>query len=139
MNQQLIDWVQNGIQSATVTWAETFARDLASRRVVPAQGRDREKTIKPMSTTQLRKFFGEIKRIQAIGFNTSDAKDDVLMLKPKLAYAVGRDKGETKIKDFYDKMSIALDAIDLQNEKHFKNFVKIFESIVAYHKAAGGE
>jgi CRISPR-associated protein Csm2 len=138
MNQDLIKWVQNGIKPETVTWAESFAKELASsKKIKDKKGYD--KTIKPMSTTQLRKFFGEIKRIQAIGFNTPDAKDDVLMLKPKLAYAVGRDKDETRLREFYDKMLVALDAIDLQNEKHFKNFVKIFESIVAYHKAAGGE
>lgn len=135
---ELQEWVQNGIKVETITWAEAFANDLARSTRVPGD-RGRDRNIKPMSTSQLRKFFGEIKRIQAMGFDSTDAKDDVLMLKPKLAYAVGRDKGETKLDMFYQKMSIALDAIDLQNEKHFNNFIKIFEAVVAYHKAAGGE
>ncbi len=131
-------WVQTGIKPESITWAEAFAKDLAiSKKFKDNRGYD--KTIKPMSTTQLRKFFGEIKRIQAMGFESDDAKDDVLMLKPKLAYAVGRDKGESKLGEFYTQMSIALDAIDIKNEKHFNNFVKIFEAVVAYHKAAGGE
>lgn len=135
---ELRTWVQGGITKDTIEWAEIFAKDLAKSKSVSSD-RGRDKIIKPMSTTQLRKFFGEIKRIQAMGFDNPDAKDDVLMLKPKLAYAVGRDKGETKLGDFYKQMSIALDAIDIQNTKHFNNFIKIFEAVVAYHKAAGGE
>lgn len=84
-----------------------------------------------LTTNQLRKFFGEIKRQQMQGFN----KTDFVLLKPKLAYAVGRTKNKNaKIVDFYRVMSDAIDKV--QNEQHFKNFIKIFEAIVAYHKAA---
>jgi CRISPR type III-A-associated protein Csm2 len=51
-----------------------------------------------------------------------------------LAYAVGRTKGKSKIKDFYEVMCVAIDSVT--QEEHFKNFIKIFEAIVAYHKAA---
>lgn len=65
------------------------------------------------------------------------------MLKPMLAYAVGRDKKKTKTKEFGEEMSKGIDAIRLEDEVHakndFKNFLKIFEAIVAYHKFYGGE
>jgi len=83
-----------------------------------------------LTTNQLRKFFGEVKRQQMKGYNETD----FVLLKPKLAYAVGRAKGKSKITDFYEIMSIAID--EVKSEAHFKNFIKIFEAIVAYHKAA---
>ena len=136
MNDLKTVWITNGIEPETIKWAEEFANDLAKERKEFINGK--EKKISAMSTSQLRKFFGEIKRIQALDFDKSEVKDDILMLKPKLAYAAGRDEGKSKIGDFYKKMSIGLDAIEPKNKEHFRNFVKIFEAIVAYHKAAGG-
>ena len=86
--------------------------------------------LKKMTTTQLRRFFGEVKRQQLQGYNRAQ----FVLLKPKLAYAVGRDKGKTKIKDFYSVMSKAIDLV--QNEDSFNRFVQVFEAIVAFHKAA---
>ena len=66
-----------------------------------------------------------------VGYNETD----FVLLKPKLAYAVGRAKEkDAKIKDFYLVMSNAIDLV--HNEQQFKNFIKVFEAIVAYHKAA---
>lgn len=84
-----------------------------------------------LTTNQLRKFFGEVKRQQMSGYDQTD----FVLLKPKLAYAVGRAKQkDSKIKDFYLVISDAIDKV--KDEQHFKNFIKIFEAIVAYHKAA---
>ena len=94
----------------------------------------REKTFvtsAKLTTNQLRKFFGEVKRQQMEGFNETD----FILLKPKLAYAVGRAKDpKAKINDFYLVIANAIDRV--KNEKQFKNFIQIFEAIVAYHKAA---
>jgi CRISPR type III-A-associated protein Csm2 len=83
-----------------------------------------------LTTNQLRKFFGEVKRQQMEGYNPTD----FVLLKPKLAYAVGRTKEKSKIEDFYLVIAHAIDQV--KTEDHFKNFIKIFEAIVAYHKAA---
>ena len=88
-----------------------------------------------LSTSQIRKFFGAIKRIQA-GFE--EHKHEILLLEPKLAYAVGRDEGKTKINDFYKALSPLIKDIN-QDKKKFNNFVSIVEAIVAYHKAKGGK
>lgn len=84
-----------------------------------------------MSTTQLRRFYGEVKRIQLNGYDSTEVK----LLKPKLAYAVGRNKRESKIKDFYNIISVAIDNIN--DESSFVSFIKMFEAIVAYHKLYG--
>lgn len=84
-----------------------------------------------LTTNQLRKFFGEVKRQQMSGYNETD----FVLLKPKLAYAVGRAKDpKAKINDFYHVISSAIDQV--YDEESFKRFIKIFEAIVAYHKAA---
>ena len=69
---------------------------------------------------------------------------EFVMLKPKLAYAVGRAKQNgkkeifQKIEDFYFVMADAIDKVlnSANKDKAFKNFVTAFEAIVAYHKAA---
>lgn len=95
-------------------------------------GRDK---VGKLSTSQIRKFFGSIKRIQA-SFDKS--KNEILLLEPKLAYAMGRDKGKSKIKDLYPLLSPMIRDIQ-ENKDKFQNFVNVLEAIVAYHKAAGGE
>lgn len=90
---------------------------------------------KQVSTSQIRKVFGSIKRIQA---NFKKSKGEILLLEPKLAYAVGRDKKNTKIKDFYDLLKPLIREVN-EDKARFHNFVNVFECIVAYHKAAGGK
>ena len=109
------------VTKVTVQFADDFGRYLG-------EGGNK------LTTSQLRKFFGEVKRQQLQGYNATD----FVLLKPKLAYAVGRSKSNksnpNKIVDFYDVMSRAIDLVE--NDKHFKNFIKVFEAIVAYHKVA---
>ncbi|PWJ57827.1 CRISPR type III-A-associated protein Csm2 [Dyadobacter jejuensis] len=94
-----------------------------------------------VSTSQIRKIFGSIKQIQA-GFEKS--KGEIILLEPKLAYAVGRDydkksnTNKTKIKEFYELLSPLIREIN-EDKTRFQNFVNVLESIVAYHKAAGGQ
>ena len=92
-----------------------------------------------VSTSQIRKLFGSIKRIQA-GFEKS--KGEIILLEPKLAYAVGRDKkggsNKTKIDELFRLLSPLIREIK-EDKLRFQNFVNVLESIVAYHKAAGGE
>lgn len=111
------------ITSATVEFAEEFGKYLGTT------DKDSYPKVEKMSSTQLRKFFGEVKRQQLNGYKDSD----FILLKPKLAYAVGRDKGKTKISDFYKVLSQAIDLVT--NQEEFNRFISIFESIIAYHKA----
>ena len=117
----------NGITNNTVRFAEKFG-DYLSRGA---------KNV-PLTTSQLRRFFGEVKRQQMKGYD----KRDFVMLKPKLAYAAGRakkpDNGNPKIYIFYNVMVSAIDEVERCSKKDeaFKNFISFFEAIVAYHKAA---
>ncbi len=123
-------WVHKPVTQEVINWCEEFGKYLTKK----VERKDNNgKEIKAMTTTQLRKFFGEVKRIEMNGFNLSE----FIMLNPLLAYATGREKEETKLKDFQKQMSIAIR--EVKDEKDFKNFVNIFEAIVAYHKCYGGK
>lgn len=132
------DWIQQSTSPEMVKWADSFGKFLSQK------GTDRESEIKQLTTSQLRKFFGEMRRIQA---DFEFAKSDIPMLKPKLAYSVGRSykakfrRAETKIQEFFDEISTGLSYIrsDANFEADFNNFVKVVEAIVAYHKYHGGE
>lgn len=122
--------IQNKVTDVTVQFAENFGKYLA------VDDYDSE----PLTTSQLRKFFGEVKRQQMMGFNETE----FTMLKPKLAYAVGRAKQNgkknkaQKIEDFFIVIADAIDKVLSSSDraKAFKNFITAFEAIVAYHKAA---
>lgn len=137
ITQNGTSWIQNqeGLPQSAIDWAKLFATSLATDDV----GRDSQKK---MSTSQLRKFFGELKKIQAAGFTNS--KTSFLMLKPQIAYAVGRDFNErhnpkTKIGSFYKAFGFLIDDQKVLQKDHFKNFVHLLEAVVAYHKVAEHE
>lgn len=121
--------IQEKVTAVTVQFAERFGSYLA----------EKEEQAEPLTTSQLRKFFGEVKRQQMIGYDDTE----FVMLKPKLAYAVGRAKQNgrkgkyQKIEDFYLVMADAIDKVETSSDKPkaFKNFITAFEAIVAYHKA----
>ena len=122
--------IQEKVTDVTVQFAEKFGNYLA----------EKEDQAEPLTTSQLRKFFGEVKRQQMTGYDDTE----FVMLKPKLAYAVGRAKQNgrkgkyQKIEDFYSVMADAIDKVEASTDKSkaFKNFITAFEAIVAYHKSA---
>ena len=121
------EWMYAPITSEVVEWTESFGKFLC-------EGKD------ALTTSQLRKFFGEVKRIQVnLDKKTDECKTRLVMLKPMLAYAVGRAKNG-KIEDFQKQVSIAVDAVLMGKDfkSDFKNFANFLESVVAYHKLYGG-
>ena len=88
------------------------------------------KLARNLKTSQIRKVYSAVKKIQMEGFN----RNELIMLKPKLAYAAAR---KSEVGDLRDTLTKAINEVD--NEEKFKNFVNFFEAILAYHKAFGGE
>lgn len=131
-----IELLTSGIKELSAL--EQLGKDLArkeSESIGDQRNQNRTRTIEAMSTSQIRRFFGAVKRIQA---DFDNLKGEIILLEPKLAYAVGRDENKSKIKKFYQEISPLLKAIN-EDEKKFKNFVSIVEAIVAYHKVHGGK
>jgi CRISPR-associated protein Csm2 len=130
------DWIQQGITPDVADWAKSFGEFLCD--LVPNAGQMKAGK-KALTTSQLRRFFGEVKRIET---DFDKYQSDAYMLRPALAYAIGRDTNGTKIKQLGEELNKGLNAIRYGTsmaKSDFSNFVKVFESIVAYHKFYGGK
>lgn len=135
-------WFQEKVSNETVEYAEVFAKHLVEEEKIPNSS---SYVVLPLTTSQLRKFFGAMKSIQmdfsVNGYNESE----FVMLKPKLAYAVGRVRQKNskskarRIEDFAEVITFAMDIVNRSKEKDiaFRNFISFFEAIVAYHKRYG--
>ena len=96
-----------------------------------------------LKTGQIRNFYSSIIQMRTqLALNedkvSEELKRDLTMLKPKIAYAAGR---QTAVRaTFYPFVKGALDGIEKSqyNVNGIKNFFQLIESIIAYHKFYGG-
>ena len=89
---------------------------------------------KGLTASKIRSVYGEIKRIQMKKFE--EEQTAFYLLKPKVAYTVGRDKNIDGLKMFKFVFDDSFDCVT--ENRHYINFCNIMEAIVAYHKAYGG-
>lgn len=121
------NWITDKLDEDAIKFAEDFGEQLKKDN---------------LTTSQIRNFFGEVRRIQMRGIEKE--KSAFLLLKPKLAYATKR-KGGIGAENFKKVMEQAHNAVmDARNngdefKKRFKNYVDFLEAILAFHKAHGGE
>ncbi len=92
-----------------------------------------------MKFTQIRKFFGQIKKIEATKIKGKNSDDKVSMadfylLMPELAYGVGR---KVVSREFYDVMKICLSGNKIQTVADFRKFIDLLTAVIAYHKMEG--
>jgi len=88
-----------------------------------------------LTTSQIRNIYGMVKKMEMQGYERSKA--DLILLKPKLAYAANRPQAKQGTKDLRRVLTDAIDCVT--DEETFERFVDFFEAILAYHRAAGGE
>ena len=93
--------------------------------------------VKDIKTTQLRKFFSEIKKnereLKEKGWKSIEGS--FYMMRPNLAYA----KARKLVPDpFFKLMNACMKQVDKgdeeQKKENYKRFVQFLEAIVAYHK-----
>ncbi len=90
-----------------------------------------------LETNQVRKFLDAVNRLKADLAEKEDfskVETEVVLLKPKLAYAAARQKAA---KPLSKVMSAAIDKV--HSREDFERLVQLIESIIAYHKAEGGK
>ncbi len=95
-----------------------------------------KKLAQNLKTNQVRKFLDAVNRLKAQPEKEKDfeeIKSGVQLLRPQLAYAAARQKGAV---DLRLVMEAAINRIN--EAEDFTRFVQLTESIIAYHKAAGG-
>ena len=113
-----------------------------------------EKALTKVSSTQLRRFFNKIKRLETKSILNKETQNDFYMLLPELAYALGKispkaeheKKAMEQLKKLMEKAHDCLskkmeNRSDGDKEKQeeeikkcFKNFVRLMEATLAYHK-----
>jgi CRISPR-associated protein Csm2 len=90
-----------------------------------------------LKTNQVRKFLDAVNQIKAVlpeDNDFSEIETDIVLLKPKLAYAAAR---QSAAKPLSDVMSAAIEKVWSIDD--FQRLVQFLESTIAYHKAAGGK
>ncbi|MFN3740317.1 MAG: type III-A CRISPR-associated protein Csm2 [Thermodesulfovibrionales bacterium] len=92
---------------------------------------------KDLKTTQIRRFLDGVRRIDVQTDKGKNFNSDlVILLKPKLAYAAGRDM--KKIKPLMDVLEPAITA-GAKTYEDFKRLLALIEGIIAYHRFHGGK
>ncbi len=122
LQNQTIDhvWITNKADEAMIDFSDEAGKYMAKNG---------------LTNSKIRSIYGEIKRIQMGDFEKEKAS--FLLLRPKVAYALGRDdknKGLELFKLIFDETSKKV-----VDQKSFVNFCNLFESILAFHKSYGGK
>ncbi len=88
-----------------------------------------------LKTSQVRRFLDGVRRID-IHFDRGRSfnRDSIILLKPKLAYAAGR---QSSVKPLMDILEPAISA-STDSYESFKKLLALIEGIMAYHKFHGG-
>ncbi len=98
---------------------------------------------KKLTTSQIRNIFGEVRSIeQEVGLEEKtlplNVQRRLLMLKPKMAYQVGRFGNNDALSALVKTLSDAINLIG-NDVRRFHTFVDLFEAILAYHRRYGGK
>lgn len=133
----LADAVTRGIDAGFISKAESFGTRIKEEN---------------LSTSQIRDFFGSIKKMEqrsAMEYSKDPDKlsfstEELLLLKPRLAYAAKRHSRDRGVSTLANALGLAIDLVieaDDSREKNerFRRFCQGFEAILAYHRAAGGK
>ncbi|MBE7546934.1 MAG: type III-A CRISPR-associated protein Csm2 [Planctomycetia bacterium] len=118
----------NGLETLSKLVAENYALEGGiANRIAEKKGN--------MKFTQIRKFFGHIKKIEKTIKDKEDNEpidmEELYLLMPELAYGYGR---EVISKDFYDVMKICIATNKIKKVIDFKRFVELLSAVIAYHK-----
>ena len=116
------EWITNGATKEMIPFVEKLGKYMAENG---------------LTKSKIRSIYGEIKRIQMSQFDKE--KTSFYLLKPKVAYAYGREdkdknKGLKQFKELFDRCFTYV-----TDSKSYKNFCNLFEAVLAYHKAYGGK
>lgn len=113
-------WITNEIDKDFTIYAEKMGKFMAEKK---------------LTNSKIRSIYGEMKRIQMGQFDKEKAS--FYLLRPKVAYALGRDKTNTGLCAFKLLFDRCSDMV--ADSKTFLNFALMFEAVLAYHKSYGGK
>ncbi|MBX3628567.1 MAG: type III-A CRISPR-associated protein Csm2 [Nitrosomonas sp.] len=114
-------------------------RDDTAKQMVNFAEKLAQDIFRDVSTSQIRNAYGTVKKLEMQSTFTNKSHRELLLLKPKLAYARGRANRKEAFKQLEDALGAGIDAVDVKQPETFKRFCNFFEAILAYHKANGGK
>ena len=115
-NNFLVSWIENGADEALPDYAEFMGKAMADTK---------------LTSSKIRCVYGEIKRIQMGEF--AKEKSSFYLLRPKVAYAVGREKTNVGLQLF--KLVFDKSAQCVKDKDTFLHFANFMEAVLAYHRA----
>lgn len=115
-NKFLVSWIENGADEALPDYAEFMGKAMADNK---------------LTSSKIRSVYGEIKRIQMGEY--AKEKASFYLLRPKVAYAVGRDKENIGLQLF--KLVFDKSAKCVKDKDTFLHFANFMEAVLAYHRA----
>lgn len=92
-----------------------------------------------LKMNQIRRFLTEVRKIESEFKRNKDVEElrnGVVLLRPKLAYAAGRQREE--VGPLLRILDPAIKSVGA-DENRFRKLLRLIESIVAYHRAEGGK
>lgn len=127
IREEILKYTDEGLKSLPadklIEMAQKMGKYLANREV-------------GLKTTQIRKFLDGVKKIDVLSERGKNFnKEQVILLKPKLAYAAGR---QAAVKPLMEVLDPAITA-GQESYESFKKLIAFIESIVAYHRFHGGK
>lgn len=89
-----------------------------------------------LKINQIRRFLDAARKIESdISAKSFDqVRDSIVLLRPKLAYAAGR---EPKVKPLMNVLDPAIQS-GADSEENFEKLLRLIEGIIAYHRFHGG-
>ena len=114
VNGYMSRWINQGADDELVQFAEKAGKAMADGG---------------LTNSKIRSIYGEIKRIQSGDFEK--LKSSFYLLKPKVAYAVGRDSNNKGLKLFQAVFNKCY--ADVKDKHSYENFCNFIEAILAYH------
>lgn len=109
-------WIETGADEALPDYAEYMGKAMAEKN---------------LTSSKIRSIYGEIKRIQMGEF--AKEKSSFYLLRPKVAYAVGREKTNVGLQLF--KLLFDKSAQCVKDKDTFLHFANFMEAVLAYHRA----
>lgn len=131
--------------------AVDFSKELVDL-IVQAENRAKQFKSDGLKTNQIRNFYSAIARMRTdfevervdtddreVRTFSKSIENKLVMLRPKLAYAAGRQNAVRA--NFFHYMTSAIDNLleSKRDATSLEKFFAIVESVVAYHKFHGGE
>jgi CRISPR-associated protein Csm2 len=137
MDEDIVTVMINKIDNLKVGLKEYKIRDLVEH----TEKLGKKLADNGLKTNQIRKFLDAVNRfkVQQTGKSelSEESQDELHILRYQLAYAAARQ--QKAVEPLKKVLEVAIKQVKGKELENFNRLVQLIESIVAYHKAAGGK